>query len=85
MNGQNSAGGAAGTSFPYVPRTGQIRMMHGVFDALTTGRHIIMESPTGSGKTASVLSAAVDSMGTRKILYLTRTNSQQRQVMRELR
>ncbi|MDH2906319.1 MAG: ATP-dependent DNA helicase [Methanomassiliicoccales archaeon] len=85
MNGQNSAGGAAGTSFPYVPRTGQIRMMHGVFDALTTGRHLIMESPTGSGKTASVLSAAVDSMGTRKILYLTRTNSQQRQVMRELR
>ena len=85
MSGQNSAGGTAGTSFPYVPRTGQIRIMHGVFDALTTGRHLIMESPTGSGKTASVLSAAVDNMGNRKILYLTRTNSQQRQVMRELR
>ncbi len=85
MNGHSSAGGAHGTSFPYPPRTGQIRIMHAVFDALTSGRHLVMESPTGSGKTASVLSAAVDGMGTKRILYLTRTNSQQRQVMRELR
>lgn len=85
MDGQAGGGSRSGTSFPYIPRTGQIRIMHAVFDAVTGGRHLIMESPTGSGKTASVLSAAIDNLGNRKILYLTRTNSQQHQVMRELR
>ncbi|MBX8631323.1 MAG: ATP-dependent DNA helicase [Candidatus Thermoplasmatota archaeon] len=60
-------------------------MMKAVFDALSQGRHLILESPTGSGKTASVLSSIIENAGNRKILYLTRTNSQQRQVMIELR
>lgn len=45
----------------------------------------MLESPTGSGKTASVLAPLIECRGDRKILYLTRTNSQQKQVMKELR
>jgi DNA excision repair protein ERCC-2 len=71
--------------FPYSPRRGQMKIMKAVFDCITTSRHLVIESPTGSGKTASVLSAVIDSGGGRKILYLTRTNAQQRQVMNELR
>lgn len=46
-----------------------------------------IESPTGSGKTLTGLSAAIEFASSRKkkILYLTRTNSQQEQVLKELR
>ncbi len=74
-----------GSFFPYSPRRGQMRIMKAVFECITASRHLVVESPTGSGKTASVLSAVIDSSGEKKILYLTRTNSQQRQVMDELR
>ncbi len=77
--------GGSSTAFPYIPRRSQIRIMKAVFEAATQKRHLILESPTGSGKTVSVLSALLESRGDRKILYLTRTNSQQKQVMKELR
>lgn len=78
--------GASGdlASFPYIPRQGQIRIMRCVFEAVTNGKHAVIEAPTGTGKTVSVLSALL-SASDRKILYLTRTNSQQKQVMSELR
>ena len=46
-----------------------------------------VESPTGSGKTLMGLVSALDlsDNGTRKILYLTRTNSQQEQIISEIR
>lgn len=46
-----------------------------------------VESPTGSGKTLMGLLSALDlsDNGTRKILYLTRTNSQQEQIINEIR
>ena len=46
-----------------------------------------VESPTGSGKTLMGLLSALDlsDNGTRKILYLTRTNSQQEQIISEIR
>lgn len=82
---KNGQAGNAASAFPYKPRRSQIRIMKSVFDAVTQGRHIVFESPTGSGKTASVLSTLVECRGDSKILYLTRTNSQQKQVMKELR
>jgi DNA excision repair protein ERCC-2 len=49
--------------------------------------HLVVESGTGTGKTICSLTACVEFCKERgkKILYVTRTNSQQRQVMLELR
>ncbi len=54
---------------------------------LETHPGVAIESPTGSGKTITGLAAAFEFAGSRgkKILYLTRTNSQQEQVLKELR
>ena len=54
---------------------------------LETHPAVALESPTGSGKTLTGLAAALEFAGSRgkKILYLTRTNSQQEQVLKELR
>lgn len=48
---------------------------------------VAIEAPTGSGKTITGLCAAVEFAATtkKKVLYLTRTNSQQEQVLKELR
>ncbi len=48
---------------------------------------VAIEAPTGSGKTITGLCAAVEyaSNAKKKVLYLTRTNSQQEQVLKELR
>jgi len=49
--------------------------------------HLVVESGTGTGKTVCALCAGLEHCRGRgkKLLYLTRTNSQQRQVMYELR
>ena len=49
--------------------------------------HLVVESGTGTGKTVCALTACVNFCKARgkKILYVTRTNSQQRQVMFEMR
>ena len=49
--------------------------------------HLVVESGTGTGKTVCALTACVEFCKSRgkKLLYVTRTNSQQRQVMVELR
>jgi len=49
--------------------------------------HMVLESGTGSGKTVCALSGAlqVALAGGKKVLYLTRTNSQEKQVILELR
>ncbi len=56
-------------------------------NALNEGRHIIIESGTGTGKTIVSLAAGLEhSKATgKKIIYLTRTISQSDQVMRELK
>lgn len=82
---QKAQPGNSASYFPYIARKSQIRIMRSVFEAVSAGRHVVLESPTGSGKTVSVLSALMECRGDRKILYLTRTNSQQKQVMKELR
>ena len=74
-------------AFPYSPRTGQTGIVEALSEHLAGRRHIVIQSGTGTGKTVCALSAAIDCCvgSDRRILYLTRTNSQQRQVMSELR
>ena len=61
--------------------------MQAVGSACESRTHTVIESGTGTGKTVCALSACVEHCHSRgkKLLYLTRTNSQQRQVMLELR
>ena len=73
--------------FPYSPRPGQERLMDLVAGACESRAHLAVESGTGTGKTVCALSSCLRSSRSRgkKLLYVTRTNSQQRQVMHELR
>ncbi len=73
--------------FPYVPRPIQVQIVKDITRALDEGKHIVLESGTGTGKTIVSLASAVDHAcrNNKKIVYLTRTISQSDQVMRELR
>jgi len=58
-----------------------------VLGACEQRAHLVLESGTGTGKTVCALCGALEFCKSRgkKLLYVTRTNSQQRQVMLELR
>jgi DNA excision repair protein ERCC-2 len=73
--------------FPYQPRPGQERLMDLVSSACRDRAHLVLESGTGTGKTVCALSSCIDFCKSRgkKVLHVTRTNSQQTQVMLELR
>jgi DNA excision repair protein ERCC-2 len=73
--------------FPYSPRKNQEEIIQKITDALTQRRQFIFESGTGSGKTICVLAAALSYAleNNKKIIYTTRTNAQQQQVILELR
>jgi len=73
--------------FPYTPRKFQQDIMDDIWVVLTEGSNLIMESGTGTGKTISALAPAVQFalQEGKRIVYLTRTNSQQTQVIIELR
>jgi len=73
--------------FPYVPRGDQNEFVDLIRRTVRAGSHAVVESGTGTGKTVCALSGALEeSLGSgKKILYLTRTKSQQRQVILELR
>ncbi|MDG6219901.1 MAG: ATP-dependent DNA helicase [Candidatus Thermoplasmatota archaeon] len=73
--------------FPYTPRKGQPKLLEGMSIARERRAPFIFEGPTGVGKTVCALSSALSmalSQG-KRVLYLTRTNSQQTQVLLELR
>jgi len=75
------------TIFPYIPRKYQEEIMEEIREVLEEGANLIMESGTGTGKTISTLAPAIEyalSNG-KRIVYLTRTNAQQTQVILELR
>ena len=73
--------------FPYEPRDMQADIVKDLTDALDQGKHIVIESGTGTGKTIVSLSAALAHAISRhkKVLYITRTITQSDQVMKELR
>lgn len=73
--------------FPYDYRKNQKVIMETLKNIVTDGKDFIFESGTGSGKTICVLSATLEYAldNKKKIIYTTRTNAQQRQVITELR
>jgi DNA excision repair protein ERCC-2 len=73
--------------FPYPPRPNQVEFVRAVGRVTQEGGHLVLESGTGSGKTICALTGALHTaLGEgKKVLYLTRTNSQERQVITELR
>ena len=73
--------------FPYSFRAGQKVIVDKLSSIFTQGAHLVMESGTGTGKTISALTPALCAAVNQKkrIIYLTRTNSQQSQVILELR
>jgi DNA excision repair protein ERCC-2 len=72
--------------FPYAPRPQQEEIVRVVSRAVETRTPLVLESGTGTGKTVCSLCGVLDSLPPGgRLLYLTRTNSQQTQVMRELR
>ena len=73
--------------FPYRPRPSQTEIVNAVQSAMDQGKHLVMESGTGTGKTVCSLVGALQHAKAhkKKVLYLTRTISQSDQVMKELR
>ncbi len=73
--------------FPYSFRPFQEELVDTIASSVRSRGHLVLESGTGTGKTVCALTGALGpaiEQG-KKVLYLTRTNSQQRQVMLELR
>ncbi len=75
------------TMFPYDPRPNQKIILEEIHRALSRNGSIIIESGTGSGKTICALAPSIEygMKNDKKIIYLTRTNSQQDQIFKELR
>lgn len=71
--------------FPYPFRDGQREMVDFLREAAVTGRAAVVESGTGTGKTISSLAASIDAAKSTgcKVVYLTRTKSQHKQVVTE--
>ena len=73
--------------FPYTPRKHQREFVEAAANVLEKEGHVVLESGTGTGKTVCALTSTLQvalAQG-KKVVYLTRTNSQQRQVLLELR
>ncbi len=82
--------------FPFKPYPSQIKYMKCVVRALNGGKNALLESPTGTGKTLSLLCSALawqkkqtgefsnNGSNHAVIVYASRTHSQLSQVLREL-
>lgn len=73
--------------FPYQFRKFQEDLVKAITAATASSSHLVLESGTGTGKTVCALAGTLETAlkENKKILYLTRTNSQQQQVILELR
>ncbi len=70
---------AAGFSFPFaVPRPGQTGIIQAIDEAMHEGRPLLMQAPTGLGKTVGVLFPVLkDALGRgQRVVYVTPKNSQ---------
>lgn len=72
--------------FPYSFRPFQAEAVERVRATAQAGGHLVLEAPTGTGKTVVLLTGALEATleAGRRVLYVTRTNSQQEQALREL-
>lgn len=73
--------------FPYEPRKNQKNIIELFFSTLNKKGNLVLESGTGTGKTICALAPTLEYaiQNKKKVLYITRTNSQQRQVIYELK
>lgn len=74
-----------GHAFPFgAPRPGQPEMMEAVAEAVASGGRLMIQAPTGSGKTAAVLAGAIPAALRRghRLFFLTSKNTQRR-IVRE--
>lgn len=71
--------------FPYEYRPGQRELVRFISNTVDDGMSPVVEAGTGAGKTVSALAATLPTVLERgmKVIYLTRTKSQQKQVIRE--
>ena len=71
--------------FPYEYRPGQRELVRFISITVDDGMSPVVEAGTGTGKTVSALAATLPTVLERgmKVIYLTRTKSQQKQVIRE--
>ena len=71
--------------FPYEFRPGQGELVRFISSVVDDGMSPVVEAGTGTGKTVSALAATLPTAMERgmKVIYLTRTKSQQKQVIRE--
>ncbi len=73
-------------TFPYKPRPGQETIIACIARGYDAKTPLILESGTGTGKTVTSLYGLFSKMPRgKKLLYLTRTNTQQLQVLTEMR
>ncbi|MHB1261818.1 MAG: ATP-dependent DNA helicase [Thermoplasmatota archaeon] len=70
---------------PYPPRPGQEALVAAIHKSQSEGGHLVAEAGTGTGKTVTALTASLATTRAdhRRLVYATRTNSQQTQVVRE--
>ncbi len=71
--------------FPYGFRPGQAELVHFIDSAVREGRSAVIEAGTGTGKTIASLCGALPFALEKgiKVIYLTRTKSQQLQIAKE--
>lgn len=87
---EQKAAAAAVMPFPHThPRPGQQQMMEAVGQSLNSGGHLMVEAPTGSGKTAASLYPALQHglAAGKQVVFLTSKTLQQRMavsIFREL-
>lgn len=73
--------------FPYVPRGEQAELIELIRSSVSNRENVVIESGTGTGKTVCSLTGVLEDQVYHgfKVVYLTRTKSQQKQVMTEMR
>lgn len=71
----------------YEKRDYQVKAIQNIYKDLKEGKNVILSSGTGTGKTFMALTSAIRYAREegKKIIYLTRTNSQQEHIIKELR
>ncbi|MHA1506925.1 MAG: ATP-dependent DNA helicase [Candidatus Asgardarchaeia archaeon] len=73
--------------FPYKSfRKGQKEMIKSIVDALSDGKHVVIEAPNGIGKTVSVLLSTIPFImeNEMRLIYLSRTHAQITRVIDEM-